>query len=198
MNGTVAAAYRHLHADAVRVLRDWPAPDPAQEALRRAYLAHLTAHPDGVAKAGPPAHLTASVLVLDETGSQALLTLHRKVGAWLQFGGHLEAGDRSLYAAALREAREESGLTSIVVHPVVAELNRHRLGGGFTHCREHLDVRYVGVARREQQPMVSSESLDVRWWPLDQLPTAAAAELGGLVAAARALLARGPGPQEPV
>ena len=59
-------AYAHLHADAVSVLSRWQAPDAAQEGLRRDYLDHLATHPDGVAKAGPPAHLTASCLVVDE------------------------------------------------------------------------------------------------------------------------------------
>lgn len=186
----VAAAYRHLHADATRALSDWRAPDAPQEQLRRGYLAHLAAYPDAVAKAGPPAHLTASVLVFDEPIQHVLLTLHRKVGAWLQFGGHLEPTDTSLYAAAEREAREESGLPlnpggGLVVHPVIAQLDRHSLGAGFTHCREHLDVRYVGVADHRATPVVSAESHDVRWWPLTDLPDQTVAELAALIAAAR-------------
>ena len=39
-----------------------------------------------------------------------LLTLHRKVGRWLQLGGHCEPADTTLAGAALREATEESGL----------------------------------------------------------------------------------------
>ena len=66
---------------------------PAQERLRRDYLDHLAAHPDGVAKAGPPAHVTASCIVLDPTGGRVLLTLHRRANAWFQFGGHLEVAD---------------------------------------------------------------------------------------------------------
>jgi len=184
-DGAVATAYARLHADAVRLMGDWRAPDEQQERLRRDYLSHLAAHPDGVAKAGPPAHLTASVLVLDPTATQALLTLHRKAGAWLQFGGHLEPEDPSLYAAAVREAREESGLDSILVAPVVAQLDRHVLRGAFGRCREHLDVRFAGVAPDGARPRVSEESDDVRWWPLDRLPDGSAAELTGLVAAVR-------------
>ncbi len=100
----VARSFAHLHADAARVLGDWPAPDAAQEALRRGYLAHLASHPDAVAKAGPPEHLTASCLVLDAAGDRVLLTHHRRARQWFQFGGHLEAEDASLWAAARREA----------------------------------------------------------------------------------------------
>ena len=105
MTDGVAAAFAHLHADAVDVLTRWPAPDAAQERLRQEYLDHLAAHPDAVAKAGPPAHLTGSCVVLDGSGERVLLTHHRKADAWFQFGGHLEADDASLWAAARREDR---------------------------------------------------------------------------------------------
>lgn len=183
--GRLATAYRVLHADAMRLLREWDAPDAGQETLRRDYLAHLQAHPDGVAKAGPPAHLTASVLVLDRSRRRVLLTHHRKARAWLQFGGHLEPTDASVWAAAVREATEESGLAGIAVDPRIAHLDRHVLRGDFGRCREHLDVRFVGVAPADTEPTVSVESLDVRWWDLDALPDGSAQELLGLVAASR-------------
>lgn len=188
MTAGVAAAFAHLHADATAVLRRWPAPDAGQAALRDAYLAHLTDHADGVAKAGPPAHLTASCVVLDGTGERVLLTHHRKADAWFQFGGHLEEGDTSLWAAARREVREESGIPDLEPLPVPVQLDRHVLVGSFGHCHEHLDVRYAAVAPPEVAVVVSAESLDVRWWPVDALPEGTAAELAPLVSAARVAL----------
>lgn len=49
-----------VHTDAVEVLRAYRPRDQNQARLREEYLAHLAAHPDGVWKDGPPAHLTAS------------------------------------------------------------------------------------------------------------------------------------------
>ena len=184
----VAAAHARLHDDAVAVLRAWTAPDAHQERLRQDYLEHLATHPDGVAKAGPPAHLTASCLVLDEAGEHALLTLHKRAGEWFQLGGHLEAGDASLWAAARREAREESGIERLEPLPVPVQLDRHVLVGSFRRCREHLDVRYVAVAPAGSAPRVSAESHDVRWWPVDGLPEGTRAELTPLVSTARAAL----------
>ena len=177
-------AYAGLHADAVSVLSRWQAPDAVQEGLRRDYLDHLTAPADGVAKAGPPAHLTASCLVVDEGHERVLLTLHRRAREWFQFGGHLEAEDSSLWAAARREAREESGLASVepLVDPV--QLDRHVLVGDFGRCREHLDVRYVAVVPAAAVGLVGEESLDVRWWPLDALPPGTRDELTPLVSLA--------------
>lgn len=184
----VARAFAHLHADAARVLQGWRPEDDHQEELRRSYLAFLASHPEGVAKAGPPAHLTASCVVLDADGERVLLTLHRRARAWFQFGGHLEVDDASVWAAARREAREESGIEVLEPLPDPVELDRHVLDGDFVHCREHLDVRYVAVAPRAAEPTVSAESLDVRWWPVDALPEGPQADLSPLVRRAREAL----------
>lgn len=188
MSAGVAAAFAHLHADASAVLRGWTAPDPAQERLREDYLAHLAGHPDGVAKAGPPAHLTGSCVVLDGTGTRVLLTHHRKADAWFQFGGHLEEGDPTLWAAARREAREESGIPDLDPLPHPVQLDRHVLVGSFGRCHEHLDVRYAAVAPEGAAAVTSEESHDVRWWPVGRLPSGTAAELGPLVSVARVAL----------
>ncbi|MGL5816368.1 MAG: NUDIX hydrolase [Phycicoccus sp.] len=187
----MAATFAHLRADAVAVLRRWEAPDAEQAALRRAYLAHLAAHRGGIAKAGPPEHLTASCLVVDDRGEHVLLTHHRRAGQWFQFGGHLEPGDASLHAAARREAREESGVHDLEPLPDPVHLDRHLLIGDFARCREHLDVRYAAVAPAGARPSVGAESHDVRWWPADALPEGTRTELAPLVSHARVALGLG-------
>lgn len=184
----VTRDFAHLRADAAEVLDRWAAPDADQERLRTAYLAHLARHPDGVAKAGPAEHLTASCLVITPDGSQVLLTHHRRARQWFQFGGHLEATDASLLAAATREGREESGIPSLTPAPVLVQLDRHTLSGDFGRCRAHLDVRYAAVVDRALVPAASEESLDVAWWPVDALPGGTRTELSALAAAARRAL----------
>lgn len=181
-------AYRLLHEDTTRRLTTWEAPSLAQDRLRAGYLAHLAAHSDAMWKQGPPAHLTASCLVLDHTGARALLTLHKKAGVWFQFGGHFEPGDSDAHAAAQREAREESGIATLVACPEIVQLDRHALVGSFGRCREHLDLRFVAVADEDVTHLVSEESLDVRWWPTAALPEQTRHELDPLVAAARSVL----------
>ena len=186
----VPAAYLALREDAQRVLEGWTAPDAGQERLRVELLAHCAEHPDALSKQGPPAHLTASALVLNRSLDRVLLTLHAKAGLWLQFGGHFEPGDESVLAAATREAREESGIVDLELHPELAHLDRHALlASGFGRCSEHLDLRYVGVTDDEAGYAVSDESLDVAWWPVDALPEASRDEIAPLADAARRLLA---------
>jgi 8-oxo-dGTP pyrophosphatase MutT (NUDIX family) len=190
VSGTgVPPAYLRLREQARAVLSGWQAPDAAQAALRGELLAHLDAHPGAMWKQGPPAHLTASALVLDPSLDKVLLTLHAKARAWLQFGGHYEPGDESVHAAATREAREESGIADLALAPELVHLDRHRLlAEGFRRCREHLDLRYAGVAADDAGHVVSEESLDVRWWPVDDLPPESRHEIEPLVLAARRLL----------
>ncbi|QGN59468.1 NUDIX domain-containing protein [Nostocoides sp. HKS02] len=184
------AAYLALREDARRVLDRWRAPSAAQDRLRRELLAHCDEHPGALWKQGPPAHLTASTLVFNRGLDKVLLTLHAKAELWLQFGGHFEPGDPTVLAAATREAREESGLPELVLHPELIHLDRHRLlAAGFGRCAEHLDLRYAAVAADEDAYAVSAESLDVAWWPVDALPAESRAEIGPLADAARRVLA---------
>ena len=170
-----------LHADALATLREWEPPDAGQDALRERYVDHLVARHDGMHRTCYPDHLTASTVVLSADGSQVLLTLHAKARRWFQLGGHCEAGDPTLAAAALREATEESGLPRLRLDPVPVHLNEHAVPfcdpRGGVH---HLDVRFLAVAPDGDAPAVSDESLEVRWWPVDGLPASDPAHLADL------------------
>lgn len=176
--------HRELHDDAVSVLSGWQPADHGQRALREAFLGFLAARDDATRRSCAPGHLTASAVLLDATGSSVLLTLHPRVGRWLQLGGHCEEADASLAAAALREATEESGIDGLTIDAAPLHLDVHAITCSLGVATRHFDVRYRVVAPPGAVPRISAESDDLRFWPRDALPT----EVDGSLRAALAAL----------
>jgi ADP-ribose pyrophosphatase YjhB (NUDIX family) len=126
--------------------------DDAEEADRCAMLQLAGELGDPLSREEPTAHFTASAFVVDAECALTCLVEHVKLGRLLQPGGHIESSDSSLEAAALREAREETGL-ELDLHPVASrpfDLDIHGIPerpGEPAHF--HLDVRYLLVGRGE-------------------------------------------------
>ena len=174
-----------LHASTVAALTGWAAPDPGQDSLRHAVLAFLRARPDACQRACAPGHITASTLVLSDAGDEVLLTLHPRLGRWVQLGGHCEEGDPDIVSAALREATEESGITGLRIDAELVAIHVHPLTCSLGVPTRHLDLEFVAHAPGGADFAISDESLDLRWWPIDRLPDDSDAGLALLVAAAR-------------
>ncbi|MCH2186297.1 NUDIX hydrolase [Myxococcota bacterium] len=136
-----------------------------------------------------PGHITASSWIFSSDLDRFLLTHHRKLGRWLQLGGHAD-GDSNPLSVALREAREESGMAefdllesvdTVAEGPsalsVPADVDIHRIParpGEPEHA--HYDLRFILVAAEGQPLVMSSESSDLAWFRLDQLETVGADE----------------------
>ena len=158
-----------LYADAVRVLEGWTATSAAADDARRRTLKLLTDGPAAVTRAHRPGHVTASTMIVGADG-RVLLCLHGRMKMWMQVGGHCEAGDESLVAAAAREAREESGIAGLVFDPVPIDLHIHPVPckpSGRTH---HFDVRFLALAPAGAVEQISDESADLAWFTADTLP----------------------------
>lgn len=139
--------------------RRWPA-ETATVALFEALLGDAE---DPFRRERLAGHFTASAWLVSADGQRVLLTHHRKLGRWLQLGGHAD-GDRDLAAVALKEAEEESGLTGLAIDPAIFDLDRHRIPGHKdVPAHWHYDLRYVVRAGENEDFVVSDESHDLAW-----------------------------------
>jgi 8-oxo-dGTP pyrophosphatase MutT (NUDIX family) len=148
-------------------LADYAREFPAEASVVRRFADFVAAHPDCCERTCAPGHVTGSAWLVSADRSQVLLTHHRKLGRWLQLGGHAD-GDTDTARVALREASEESGIAGLVLgDPRPLDLDAHEIparAGEPAHV--HYDVRYVVVAPPGAVAIPSDESLALRWFDL--------------------------------
>ena len=126
-------------------------------------------HVDAAQRELATGHLTGSAWLVSADGKRVLLTHHRKLQRWLQFGGHAD-GDVDLVAVALREAEEESGLRDLAIERDIFDLDRHWIPDhGAVPGHWHYDLRYVVRCCGDEQFAVSEESLALAWRDIEEM-----------------------------
>ena len=119
-----------------------------EEADRRELLRRLESSEDLYTRSNAAAHLTASAWVVSPDRQQVLMAYHNLYDSWAWLGGHAD-GERDLLAVALREVREESGLTD--VRPITEDIysleilsvDGHEKHGRYVSSHLHLNVTYL-------------------------------------------------------
>ncbi len=151
----------------VRALARYAAATPHEIASLERLRAFVSGPSDPFARANPEGHVTGSAVVARTDGSAFLLVLHRKLSRWLQPGGHTEESDATVFDAALREAREETGIggfeaplwraiLDVDVHPIPAR--------GRDPAHFHFDVRYLLTTESDADPAASDDpTRPIRW-----------------------------------
>jgi 8-oxo-dGTP pyrophosphatase MutT (NUDIX family) len=114
-----------------------------------------------------PGHVTASAIVLDPDASSVVLVYHERLERWLQPGGHIEAGDASLEAAARREVLEETGLRLSDETPRLVALDVHEIPPARGEPRHfHHDFMF---AFRLRAPAALTGATQAVWCAVSQL-----------------------------
>lgn len=109
-----------------------------------------------------PRHVTGSGIVVGTRG--VVLLKHKRLGIWLQPGGHVDEGETPA-DAAIRETVEETGLPvrHLTEPPELAHVDVHPGPRGHTH----FDLRYLMEAPDADPSPPEDESQDVRWFSWD-------------------------------
>jgi 8-oxo-dGTP pyrophosphatase MutT (NUDIX family) len=142
MNGVEAS---RRHRDLLGALAAYRPEGAREEAILARFLAFLD-RPDPFLREDPAGHVTASAIVARPRGDLFLLVSHRKLGGWLQPGGHVEPDDVSVFETALREVREETGIERLdsPLGDSVLDLDVHAIPAfGEDPPHFHYDVRFL-------------------------------------------------------
>lgn len=121
-----------------------------------------------------PGHITGSAWIENATGDKFLLTLHKKLGFWLQLGGHAD-GNTDILSVAFKEAYEESGLEHLeLVQDGIFDVGVHYFSIKTQPDHWHYDIRFLlRTTQSDDAIKLSDESLDLKWFttlPPDPLP----------------------------
>lgn len=117
-----------------------------------------------------PGHFTASAFILSPQDDALLLIFHGKLSRWLQPGGHVEATDASILAAAKREVQEEVNLVDFsLAHEGVFDVDVHEIPARRADpTHRHFDVRFLFRAR-DLSFAAASDARDARWVKLNEM-----------------------------
>jgi len=168
-SGAPELASDTAHARALVYLGAYDPSEDAQVRTRDEIMHFVQTAPRPFERENLAGHLTASALIVDPDG-RVLLTHHRKLGRWLQLGGHCD-GDANLVGVALREAIEESGIEELAIDPRIVDVDIHTIPGrrpstGRPEEPEHLhlDCRFVVFAPAGAVEHTSPESIELGWF----------------------------------
>lgn len=144
-------------------------PEDARDADVLGRLRTFAAGPDAFLRANAAGHVTASSIIFRSELTAFLLIRHAKLGGWLQPGGHVEPEDASVFAAALREASEETGLLRFArpIGEAILDLDIHEIPAfGEEAPHLHFDVRHLLIAEAGARPVPAAS-----WFSYDEIPS---------------------------
>ena len=155
---------------------------PEEEDVVRRFTTLLSTWPQCLERTSLPGHITASGWVVHGPSEEVLLTHHRKLGRWLQLGGHAD-GERDVVGVARREVAEESGIERLflwtestdedgsgALFPTPFDIDIHEIPPHKTvPAHLHYDLRFAFLVPAREAPVVSEESHDVAWVPVGRL-----------------------------
>lgn len=143
---------------------------PEEDVYRAMMIAFLSHHEDAFERSCPLGHFTGSAWIVNQQRTKVLMMHHAKLNKWLQLGGHCD-GQQEILEVALKEAKEESGLSTITplsdhiydmdIHLIPARPNEN--------SHYHYDVRFLMSADSDQPLVMNHEAKALTWVPLERV-----------------------------
>lgn len=147
-----------------------------EERDKEQILSFIEKNEDAFFRENLTAHMTASAWVVNPARDKVLMVYHRIFDSWSWTGGHAD-GERDLLSVALREVREETGISHL--RPVTEDIfslevltvDGHEKRGEYVPSHLHLNVTYLVEADdRDFLRVCPDENSGVRWFtPEDAL-----------------------------
>jgi 8-oxo-dGTP pyrophosphatase MutT (NUDIX family) len=153
---------------------------PTEAAVIAQICSLVEGHADCFQRTCRPGHITGAAWIASADRRRFLLTHHRKLDRWLQLGGHAD-GQWSVDEVALREAREESGLSAFDILPIDGvlmpfDVDVHEIPARYDatgqlveEAHQHHDIRFLLVAHAGQEVSASDESHELRWFTPEEI-----------------------------
>lgn len=154
----------------LKLLEEYSPLDEADRNTKERFLDFVRSEPQCFQRSLVVGHVTGSAFLVDKEEKRLLLTHHKKLGKWLQLGGHAD-GEEDILGVALREAEEESGLQMIQpISPAIFDLDIHPIPARRDEAEHlHYDARFCFKYLGDADFRVSEESHSLAWIELEQL-----------------------------
>ncbi len=115
-------------------------------------------------------HITASAWIIDKEARKTLMIHHKKLQQWFQPGGHCD-GNEDVLSVAIKELEEETGLKDWEVESnQIFDVDVHLIPQRKdVPSHLHYDIRFLFRASSEEKPVITHETVDVRWIPWEEV-----------------------------
>lgn len=154
----------------LQLLKKYKPIDPADQAQADRIHVFVETTPDCFERSHVAGHVTGSAWLVDKSKKRVLLTHHKKLGKWLQLGGHAD-GDHDPIDVAIKEAKEESGIDDIQpVSTEIFDVDVHLIPARGTEPEHfHYDIRFALETDSPENFVVSNESNQLAWVNIERL-----------------------------
>lgn len=154
----------------LKKIRNYKPKKKSEIKYKKQIINFLINNKDNYLRTNPNGHLTASAWIINFAENKVLLHYHQALNKWIQLGGHLENNELTR-EAALREAKEESGLNSLsFLDKNIFDIDVHKIPEYKNKCEHyHYDLRYILKADINEKLKISKESIKLKWIDLNKV-----------------------------